>query len=247
MRSTVFSEKYAELYDLIHAEKNYASEVQNIVKVLDISTFNSLRGFDFGCGTGAHASEFYKLGILVDGYDISQDMLDVAKKKNHELKFSNNLKDFATEYDFTYSLFDVLSYQISEQDALKLLSALFARTKPGGVALVDSWNADGVFRDPPKVNERVVRTKGQDVIRRVTPDLNSSDSGLYRLEIDLLLGDSKNVVRSEIHVIKAWAPTQIMEMMSELGFADLELFSLKNPGHQFNELDWRFGIKARKS
>lgn len=243
----MFSEYYAELYDLIHAEKNYASEVQDIVKILDITAPISLRGFDFGCGTGAHASEFYKLGILVDGYDISQDMLDVAKKKNLGLKFSNNLKDFPTEYDFTYSLFDVLSYQVSEQDALKLLSALYARTKPGGVALVDSWNAAGVLRDPPKVNERVVRTKGQDVIRRVTPNLISADSGLYRLEIDLLLGDSKNVIRSEIHLIKAWAPTQILEMMSELGFADLELFRPKNPGHQFDELDWRFGIKGRKS
>ncbi len=242
----MFSEKYAELYDLIHAEKNYASEVQNIVKILGITSLNSLRGFDFGCGTGAHASEFYKLGIVVDGYDISQDMLDVAKKKHHELKFSNNLKDFVTEYDFTYSLFDVLSYQVTEQDALMLLSALFARTKPGGVALVDSWNAVGVFRDPPKVNERLVRINDQDVVRRVTPDLNSSDSGLYKLEIDLLIGNSKNVVRSEIHLIKAWAPTQIMEMMSELGFSDFELFDPKTPGHQFDELGWRFGIKAKK-
>ena len=127
----MFLGKYAELYDLFHANKNYKNDVLQIIKAIGCRETEGLSGFDFGCGTGVHAFEFEKLGVRVEGYDISEDMLTTAQRKYPNLKFSQNLEDFNKQYDFTYSLFDVISYQVSREAALNLITQLFLRTKSG--------------------------------------------------------------------------------------------------------------------
>jgi len=242
----VFTGEYAELYDLFHAKKDYRSEINQIIKVLNFGKINGLTGFDFGCGTGVHASEFFNCGVKVDGYDISQDMLLVARGKYPNLFFSNNLDDFSTNYDFTYSLFDVISYQTTTEAATNLIRNLFLRTRPGGYSLVDSWNSNGVRIDPPKINEREVSWNSKGIKRRVIPDLSQADSDTYKLSIDLLETESKTILKAETHVLRAWSPEQILEMMDRVGFKAMRLYNPSNPDLDFNPSDWRFGVKAKR-
>ncbi len=242
----MFLGKYAELYDLFHANKNYKKDVLQIIKAIGFRETEGLLGFDFGCGTGVHAFEFEKLGVRVEGYDISEDMLATAQKKYPNLKFSQNLEDFNKQYDFTYSLFDVISYQVSREAALNLITELFLRTKSGSYCLVDSWNARGVLLDPPKTNERMVTTSFGDIIRRVIPDSNRSSENLYELSIQLLKHNSQKPFRTETHVLRAWSPEQVKEMMSSVGFEELVVFNPIDLDLQFEEDDWRFGVRARK-
>ena len=242
----MFTEQYAELYDLFHANKDYQKEVSQIIKVLDLSEIRGVTGFDFGCGTGAHAAEFLKCGAIVDGYDISNDMLAEARKKNPSIFFSNNLDDFKDDYDFTYSLFDVISYQVSWDAATSLINSLFSRTKPGGYCLVDSWNAEGVRVDPPQINERAVNSNSGQITRRVTPDLSESKNDIYTLKIELLRGETEDILRTERHLMRAWSPEEILEMMRSAGFKQLSLYNPGDPEARFEKNDWRFGIKAQR-
>ena len=242
----MFGEEYANLYNAFHSGKDYSMEVQIIIESLNLDLSNKLTGFDFGCGTGAHAHEFRKLGIYIDGFDVSPDMLTVAKKLSPELIFSDSLNNLKKIYDFTYSLFDVLSYQVNDDDAFKLLSCLHERTKIGGFCLVDSWNSKGVYLDPPKINERTVSSPYGNVTRRVTPNLSNAKSDLYNLTIDLILDSSGEILKSERHLIRAWKPLEVLEIMSEIGFQKLEVLNPRNPGTPFRDEDWRFGIRAKK-
>ena len=242
----MFAEQYAEFYDFFHANKDYQKEVNQIINVLNLSEIRGLTGFDFGCGTGVHAAEFLKRGAFVDGYDISTDMLAQARKKNPSIFFSNNLDDFKLDYDFTYSLFDVISYQVSADAAMGLVSSLFSRTRPGGYCLIDSWNSEGVRVDPPRINERVVSSNFGQITRRVTPDLSESKKDIYVLRIELLSGETKEILRAEQHVMRAWSPEQILEMMRSAGFKELSLYDPGNPRKEFAKNDWRFGIKAKR-
>ena len=145
----MFEGRYANFYDLFHFSKNYQMEVKSIINLLQPENMNSLKGFDYGCGTGSHAIAFLEHGICVDGYDQSEDMISIARAKTSHLKFSSNYRDFSGSYDFTYSLFDVLSYQITEEGAKHLINRLFEKSVSGGITLVDSWNRDGVKLSPP--------------------------------------------------------------------------------------------------
>lgn len=242
----MFAGEYAELYDLFHAKKSYRDEVNQIIQVLDFDEVSGLTAFDFGCGTGVHASEFLKLGIKVDGYDISQDMLLAAREKYPNLIFSNNLDDFPSNYDFTYSLFDVISYQTTSEAALNLIRNLFLKTKPGGFCLVDSWNSSGVRIDPPRVNEREVSWNSMRIKRRVIPDLSQADSDVYILSIDLIETETMEVLRAETHVLRAWSPEQVLQMTIQAGFKEASLYNPTNPESEFRSSDWRFGVKATK-
>jgi SAM-dependent methyltransferase len=242
----LFTGQYAELYDLFHANKDYRHEVNEIIDVLSLGDIRGRTGFDFGCGTGVHASEFLNHGVWVDGFDISNDMLNVARNRNPAIKFSNNLDDFKAFYDFTYSLFDVLSYQVTIEAATGLIATLFAKTKSGGYCLVDSWNSQGVRLDPPKINERVVMSNFGEISRRVTPDLSRSDDDTYSLIIELLRSETQEIIRAETHELRAWSPEEVSEIMGSVGFKDLTVFNPINPKLKFEVTDWRFGIKANK-
>lgn len=242
----MFTGEYAQIYDLFHAKKDYRSEINQIISVLDFEEISGLTGFDFGCGTGVHASEFFNCGVKVDGYDISQDMLLVARHKYPNLIFSNNLDDLGSNYDFTYSLFDVISYQTTTEAAMNLIKSLYLKTRPGGYSLVDSWNSNGVRIDPPKLNEREVTWNSKGIKRKVIPDLSQADSDIYKLSIDLLETESKKILKAETHVLRAWSPEQVLEMMDRVGFKEMRLYNPSNPDLEFNPSDWRFGVKAKK-
>ena len=242
----MFTEKYAELYDLFHANKNYRNEVNEIIRVLGLDRIKGLTAFDFGCGTGAHAEEFLKYGINIDGFDASLDMLKIAKKKNPSLKFSNNINDFKVNYDFTYSLFDVVSYQTTYETASDVLRKLFSKTKTGGICLIDSWNSEGVRLDPPKISERVVQSSFGSIRRRVTPDLSQSEIDKYVLNIELIESEANRVIRTETHVLRAWSPEQLSDMMISAGFEELMIYDPMNPRSNWSPNCWRFGLRAKK-
>jgi SAM-dependent methyltransferase len=242
----MFTEIYANLYDSIHKSKDYAREVKQILAIIDLDEKDNLHGFDFGCGTGTHAAEFAKLGVQVDGFDVSEGMLSVAKSRYPLLKFSNRLDEFSNQYDFSYSLFDVLSYQTTIKELGDLLANLFSRTKNDGICIVDSWNLKGVLADPPKINDRNIMTDSGEVIRRVTPDNRQTRQGIYRLAIDLIESNSSTVLKSELHEIRAWSPVEVIALMEEIGFVGMSLYNPVDPSVKCSELDWRFGIKAKK-
>lgn len=241
----MFEEKYAYLYDLFHASKNYQLEVQEILQLLDLKNINSARGFDFGCGTGAHALAFLQHEIRVDGYDLSEDMIKIATSKKSNLKFSSRYEDFNGTYDFTYSLFDVLSYQTTESDAGTLISQLFEKTRAGGVTLVDSWNKEGVKLSQPRENARSVSTPNGEVIRKVTPRAVVREN-VYDLDIALLSASTNEVLQHSVHSLRAWSPSEVIEIMRKIGFKNFKVYNPAALGADPQPNDWRFGIRAEK-
>lgn len=242
----MFSTTYANLYDSIHESKNYSNEVNQILRVIDFSELEKLRGFDLGCGTGSHAAEFSKLGVEVDGFDLSKEMLAVARSRYPLLKFSNILSDFSNDYDFSYSLFDVLSYQTTVSDLHALLLNLFEHTKRGGRCLVDSWNSSGVRKDPPRYDERIANSGSGEIIRKVSPDISLAEQDIYRLSIDLVDSITGINLNNEVHTLRAWSPSDVIKNMEDIGFQHIGVYNPTNPKNAFSPSDWRFGVKANK-
>ena len=241
----MFNGIYAELYDQFHSSKDYRNEVNSILAQLEIAGKGNFKGLDFGCGTGNHAALFNELGISVDGYDLSQWMVEVARSKFPQLRFETDLANLGSEYDFTYCLFDVLSYQTSSSAATKLLELLYASTRIGGQVLLDSWNLSGVRLSPPTVNSRSVQSSIGTVTRIVNPT-NKAVQDLYELDIVLSKDSTGEIIDRSIHLMRAWSPEIVVDMMKQIGFCDFELYNPANPSAEPRNDDWRFGIRARK-
>ena len=75
-------QKYADYYNLLYAQKNYAAEVDYLCAMLDKdgNIRNGSRLLDLGCGTGRHAYHFYQKGFQVKGVDLSPQMIQLAEQ-----------------------------------------------------------------------------------------------------------------------------------------------------------------------
>jgi len=75
---------YSELasyYDKIYWWKDYAQEVDFLLKVLRRYGVRGKRILEVACGTGNHTKLLAATGYRVTGVDVSDDMLAIARRK----------------------------------------------------------------------------------------------------------------------------------------------------------------------
>lgn len=135
------SEKY---YDDIYAVtgKDYVEEANKIHQFIQQHKHtdgNSL--LDVACGTGLHASvlcEHYS----VEGVDINEDMLKVARKKHPGIRFrQGDMRNFdlRRQFDVVTCLFSAIGYMTTKADLTKAIKNMSRHLLPGGVLLVEPW------------------------------------------------------------------------------------------------------------
>ena len=119
-----FGKNYSKYYDLLYKEKDYKDEAKYINDLIQkFSPINCKTLLDIGCGTGKHLKFFKELGYLVSGIDLSQDMINEAKKKlgqNQGLFCCSSTEfDLNSKFDVIISLFHVMNYIIKNEDLEK--------------------------------------------------------------------------------------------------------------------------------
>ena len=119
---------YAEYYDLLYSDKDYAGEANYIHGLIQKFAPKSKSILELGSGTGRHAALLSEKGYTVHGVERSKTMLaqaEILSKKDSRLSFSEgDLREarIGKKFDVVMSLFHVISYQTSNQD----LKAAFA-------------------------------------------------------------------------------------------------------------------------
>ena len=90
--------KWAESYDTYvesldyNGPKNIVSYFQKLLKTNSVNNKQELKILDFGCGTGKVGEEIKKninIPYFLEGIDISENMLELAKRKNVYNKITN--------------------------------------------------------------------------------------------------------------------------------------------------------------
>ncbi|MBL7937685.1 MAG: class I SAM-dependent methyltransferase, partial [Bacteroidia bacterium] len=60
-------ETYSQYYDLLYKDKNYISETDYIVSLIETFNLSTKNILELGCGTGIHASLLAEKGYYVEG------------------------------------------------------------------------------------------------------------------------------------------------------------------------------------
>lgn len=237
-------EKYSKYYDLLYGDKNYAEEIEFVLRVTrDYFKTKPESALDLGCGTGRHAKCLSDKGLRVQGVDASETMLTMARRRLLELpeteadRLEFTSGDFRSvrlsqKFDLVVSLFHVLSYQTTNEDVLQALATIRHHLKPGGVAFFDFWHGPAVLSEGPTARSK--EWSGQDlrVTRRAAPELKVSQNKVdvaYQIQIESLDSGEKE---------------EILELHSMRYFfrPELELF-LKLSGLEL--VEWgRYGSRA---
>jgi SAM-dependent methyltransferase len=236
-----FGTLYAQYYDLFHQNKNYQREIKQLV--FTINNFLNAREIeilDFGCGTGGHASELSKLGYSVSGYDPNKFMIGRATSKHPHLFFTSSLEDLRT-FDVTYSLFDVISYQITEADLQIYLNQLKKTLKPGGFLIFDGWNSSGVQVSPPTNSDRDVKLGAKTIRRSVIADYDPN-TDVTALSITLTDLETGIELETELHKLKAYDTGTLGSILASNGFREISIMDGSNWSKSISEDSWRFAM-----
>lgn len=199
---------YSHYYNLLYRNKEYAAETSYILDLILEETQGAESITELGCGTGGHAVHFAEKGFTVNGFDLSQTMIDEAEKKKKSLpesvadrlKFQvgdiRNLVNFP-ESDIILSLFHVMSYQIANQDLINTFKTVKTGLKPDGIFIFDFWYGPGVLSDKPQFRMKRFEDEAVGIIRFTEPNL-VPDENVVDVNFTLLITDKSNGKTSEI-------------------------------------------------
>ena len=136
--------KSAHLYDTVYQAmgKDYAAEARTIHEVANQckkTDGNTL--LDVACGTGLHAGfleEFYR----VEGLDIADDMLAVAREKHPDIPFhQGDMRkfDLHRRFDVVTCLFSAIGYMKTTAELEQAIACMERHLLPGGVLFIEPW------------------------------------------------------------------------------------------------------------
>jgi SAM-dependent methyltransferase len=244
--SKIFGSIYSELYDRIHQAKSYGFETTQFLAILEeLGVDKSGKFLDFGCGTGGHMNSLQSFGLHVEGFDISNEMLAVAKAKNPQGIFHRDFKTMVRPYEVVYSLFDVMNYQNSPKTLGIFLQAISDLLDPGGYFIVDSWNLSGVQLDPPKISKRTI-TLGDRSIQRVVTPVFEKPSGVSELRIDLIDESNGKILETEFHRMRAWTVPEVAVALASVDISILKICDGKDWSKPLEPHSWKFTLVCQK-
>ncbi|MDD5503650.1 MAG: class I SAM-dependent methyltransferase [Candidatus Thermoplasmatota archaeon] len=223
-------QKYGEYYDLIYGKKNYSAEADGIKAIISkyAKAPNSI--LDFGCGTGMHALTLYYAGFEVAGVDISETMVEIAKKKaeNSGAKMEFYLGDMAEinlekKFDAVLCLFGAFGYLHERAQIIKFLKNVKKHLAPGGIFIFDFWHVPGFMRD---FRPKVCFEAEKDGIRciRISRHEFNAETSIFNADFDCTLIKGEKVLDAfvEKHKLRGFGIQEIKELLDEAGFAPLE-------------------------
>lgn len=229
---TVFGD-YARYYNVLYQDKDYAGEADFVLSCLKRHAAPRTL-LDLGCGTGRHALEMARRGVSVTGVDMSATMLDMGRQMlatapdvppgltpPRLLEGDARTVRLDAQFDAVTSLFHVMSYQNTEEDALAVLETARRHLKPGGCFLFDFWYGPGVLTDPPTERDRVMADEQTRVRRHAHPVHRISDN-IVEVHYDIRLTDKatgKESALSEVHSMRYWFLPELRYLARQAGFS----------------------------
>jgi SAM-dependent methyltransferase len=137
----MFSET-ARYYDLIYSFKDYQSEAETLTAAIHRTLRSGgNRLLDVACGTGRHI-EYLKVDFDVEGLDISEELLELARQRNPEVLFHQaDMTQFelGRQFDIVTCLFSSIGYVRTTENLVRAISSMAQHVVPGGVVLVEPW------------------------------------------------------------------------------------------------------------
>ncbi len=133
--------KTAKFYDTLYHFLDYETASQKIYNIIKSENSKAQSLLDVGCGTGKHL-EFLKKDFLVEGLDLNQELLEIAKTRLPEVNFHlDNMIDFnlATSFDVVSCLFSSIAYVRSLSNMRKSISRMASHLNPNGILIVEPW------------------------------------------------------------------------------------------------------------
>ncbi|MBN1832775.1 MAG: class I SAM-dependent methyltransferase [Deltaproteobacteria bacterium] len=228
---TVF-EKYAEAYDALYTDKDYAAECRYLETLWQCNSASSIQQvLDVGCGTGGHSLDLVSKGYSVVGLDRSEEMLAQARAKAEDAHLDMawhraDLRSFNLErtFDAAIAMFAVMGYQTRNADLIAALGCVHRHLKPGGLFIWDAWYGPAVLTQRPHQRIKRVEVDGLTIYRMASPKLDVTNQTVTVAYHVLSVAENRVLADyRESHCVRFFFPQELRLLLNQTGFALLAL------------------------
>ncbi len=141
--------KSAKFYDAQYFWKRYAEESEQLTKLIRRHIPDAQTLLDVACGTGAHIKYLLEYGFEVEGLDLDEELLRIAKEKNPGTVLHRaDMHDFdlGKTFDVVTSMFSAIGYADGIDGLNRTMRTIARHMRPGGLAVIEPWFTPDQFR-----------------------------------------------------------------------------------------------------
>lgn len=221
---TEFTDRYADLYDTLYADKDYEAEAAYVAGRIRDALPAAASVLEFGSGTGRHARLLAAHGFDVTGIERSPAMLARAERvPSQGVRFiEGDMRSCRVEglFDCVIALFHVVSYLSSNDDILDAFRNARRHLAPGGLFLFDFWYGPAVLTLKPETRVKDLDSATTQVVRIAQTELEPN-ANLARVRYSLFYkthGETCYQRKDEIHTMRYLFLPELNDIMSATGF-----------------------------
>jgi glycine/sarcosine N-methyltransferase len=217
------SENYDEMFNFENDLDSAEKVVAELKKQFDFDT-----ALDIGCGTGSCTLALARSGAEVTGMDLSNLMIDKAKKNSLayglDINFINSgmddmLSNVNGKFDLIMCMGNTLPHLLHKKDLLLMMTACRQLLNPGGHLVLNLLNYDRILG----AKERIIgitRSKNHEFIRFY--DFEPPYVNFNLLEIDWGKGaPSHKIVSTKLY---PYTHLEVESVLLQTNFKDLKIY-----------------------
>ncbi len=210
----------SDIYDLLYSFKDFQKESEEILNLIKLKKIDSITILDIGCGTAEH-HKYLKDKFLIDGLDISNEFINLARVKNPSGTYHvADMTDFKLDkkYDTLICLFSSIGYVKTLEKLTSTLKCFYNHLKNDGLVIVEPWLTPENWND----GKLHMLTYDKDDIKICRMNLSNSEGNLSILNFHYLIGTPEKGINyfEERHELALFTEEEMKKAFNE---ADLEV------------------------
>ncbi|XHH07776.1 MAG: class I SAM-dependent methyltransferase [Candidatus Bathyarchaeia archaeon] len=153
-----FYDAFVSHYDVMISNERYQRILPFFKKIIDENNAKSV--LDCACGTGKYTIAFSKLGLNVEGSDLSSEMVSLAKRNAAasdanipfvQADFKKLPEVFDRKFDCVVCIGNSLTHELEDQGVVSALKSMYNVLNDNGVIMVQIRNIPKLVKDKTRI------------------------------------------------------------------------------------------------
>ncbi|MCR5418939.1 MAG: class I SAM-dependent methyltransferase [Lachnospiraceae bacterium] len=225
---------FASVYDELMDNVPYDEWVKCYHRILKEHGIDEGLICDLACGTGNITTRLRDLGYDMIGVEISEEMLDLARRKDPEGKILFLLQDmcafelYGTVRACTLAC-DSINYLLEEEELLELFLKVNNYLDPEGVFIFD-FNTTEKYRD---IIGNTTIAENREDCSFIWDNAFDEESGINECELTVFTRKGKEGLferLSEMHLQRGYEPKLIQSLIEQAGMVEEKIMTMEEAG-----------------
>lgn len=192
----MYDDMFADIYHQFYSARgrDYAAEADQIAKLAGDSVPAAASLLDVACGTGQHLKRFSELFPDVEGVDLSEDMLRLARLELPSVSLHHGDMcsfDLGRRFDIATCLFSSIGHLPTTTELEAAVSNILRHVSPRGVLVLEPWWFPEDFIDGYVASDALT-VAGREICRMSYSTLSGNRSNI---EVHYLVADTGSAPR----------------------------------------------------